>query len=118
MMFPRLKTGVLLQYGSREGIRHPTRVLRFMDGSEQRYRVAGNASKRWVLRYSQLDEGELSALDEFLRSVQGTAQEFSFEDAESGILYDRCRLGTEHLRLSLTGEHGGEAELEIIEVTD
>lgn len=118
MLFPKLKTGVLLQYGSSEGRRHATRVLRFIDGSEQRYRVNGNGRKRWVLRYSQLDEGELSALDDFLRSAQGTAQEFGFEDPDSGMLHGRCRLGTEHMRLSLTGEHGGEAEIEIVEVTD
>jgi phage-related protein len=116
--FPRLKTAAVQQYGSSVSSRFETRVLRFVDGKEQRFPVQKGAGKSWVLRYSQLTEGELAALDDFFQAMQGPAQEFVFEDPRTGIRHERCRLSGEKLALQLDAEHGGNAEIEIVEVTD
>ena len=36
--FPKLKTGAVAQYPAQRTTRYSTHVMRFMDGSEQRYR--------------------------------------------------------------------------------
>lgn len=118
MEFPKLKTAAVQQYGSSVRSGFVTRILRFVDGKEQRFPVQKGAGKSWVLRYSQLAEGELAALDEFFQSMQGPTQEFSFEDPRTGVRHERCRLLREKLSLQLDAEHGGNTEIEIVEVTD
>lgn len=118
MEFPRLKTGALAQYGSVEGQRFATRVLRFVDGGEQRFPLRGEAERRWVVKLAQLDEGELAALEELFQALQGSSQEFEFEDPRTGSVYERCRLAEDTLRLNLREGHEGEAEIEIVEVRD
>ncbi len=118
MEFPRLKTAAVQQYGSSVSSRFETRVLRFVDGTEQRFPLQRSAGKRWVLRYSQLAEGEMAALDDFFLAMQGPTQEFAFEDPETGVRHERCRLMREKLALRLDAEHGGALEIEIVEVID
>lgn len=118
MEFPRLKTAAVQQYGSSVSSRFATRVLRFVDGTEQRFPVEKGAGKKWVLRYAQLAEGELAALDDFFLAMQGPTQEFTFEDPETGVRHERCRLMREELALHLDAEHGGSLEIEIVEVID
>jgi hypothetical protein len=118
MEFPRLKTGAVAQYGSVEGRRFATRVYRFVDGGEQRFRVRGEAERRWVVKLSRLDEGELAALDRFFQGMQGPAQEFEFQDPRTGEVHGRCRLDEEVMALQLRQGHGGEAEIGIVEVRD
>lgn len=118
MQFPRLKTAAVQQYGSSVSSRFETRVLRFVDGTEQRFPVQKGAGKRWVLRYTQLAEGELAALDDFFLAMQGPSQEFAYEDPETGVRYERCRLIRENLVLHLDAEHGGSLEIEIVEVIE
>lgn len=116
--FPTLRTGAVLQYGSGYELRFETRVLRFVDGSEQRFRLRGKGGRRWLIRLEMLDEGELAALENFAAAMQGSNQEFEFTDPWDGLLYSRCRLQNDALELVQAGPHRGLAQLEIIEVTD
>jgi hypothetical protein len=118
MEFPRLKTGVRAQYGSGTSRRFATRVLRFVDGGEQRFRKRGLGERRWLVRLTQLDEGELAALDAFFQAVQGPGGEFAFEDPRTGVLYPRCRLEREEMVAREAGRQEGAVEIEIVEVTD
>ena len=47
--FPALKTGAVAQDGSVTTIRFGTRVLRFTDGAEQRFRDSRGARRRWMI---------------------------------------------------------------------
>ena len=58
--FPTLKTGVVAQYPSDRARRFSTQVLRFLDGSEQRFAGFGAPLKRWLIRLELLDEAELA----------------------------------------------------------
>ena len=39
--FPKLKTGAVAQYPASRALSQATEVVRFLDGTEQRYRAAG-----------------------------------------------------------------------------
>jgi hypothetical protein len=70
-VFPKLKTGVVAQYPVlREGL-FSTTVIRFTDGSEQRFRNYTGVRRRWVIQLSQLDESELQELASFFVQQQG-----------------------------------------------
>jgi hypothetical protein len=89
--FPKLKTGVIAQYPVVRESRFQTIVSRFVDGSEQRYRDHRGGRRRWIVRLSQLDEGELQALGEFFSEQQGRLGGFDFEDPWTGNVVANCR---------------------------
>src|SRR5437667_207590 len=65
--------------------------LRFVDGSQQRYRDSAGARLRWVIRLALLDEGELAAVEEFVMEQQGAYSTFTFTDPWDGHEYAACR---------------------------
>ena len=71
--FPALKTGAVAQYGSDRSRRFSTRVLRFLDGSEQRFPGLGTPLLQWVIRLDLLDESELANLELFFEDEGGRA---------------------------------------------
>jgi hypothetical protein len=94
--FPKLKTGAVAQYPLNREVRGSVRVLPFVDGTEQRYR-SERIRRKWRIELDQLDEGESSILDDFVRTHLETLESFEFTDPWSGITYPRCAVeGDEH----------------------
>jgi Conserved hypothetical protein 2217 (DUF2460) len=88
--FPQLKTGAVAQYPSQRQSSYSTGIAQFLDGSEQRFRDAPRALKRWTIRFDQLDEGELATLTEFVRTQEGEYGTFAFADPWDGAVYSNC----------------------------
>jgi hypothetical protein len=105
--FPQLKTGAVMQYPASKTLRHAARVMRFLDGAEQRYREYSSAMRRWVVRLDLLDEEELARLQQFFSEVRGQAGEFSFQDPWDGTVYPSCSLENDELAVELAGEMRG-----------
>ena len=76
--FPTLKTSAVAQYPATKVLRFQNQALRFLDGTEQRYRDAAGPLHRWRISLDQLDEGEMAALDEFFAASQGAYASFAF----------------------------------------
>jgi hypothetical protein len=115
MTFPRLKTGAVMQYPAGKGLRFATEVVRFVDGSEQRYRDFGAAVRRWVVRLDLLDEAEVTAIEEFFAANQGAFGSFSFTDPWDGTEYPDCSLDQDGLEVVLAGEMRAAAALIVVE---
>jgi hypothetical protein len=113
--FPSLKTGAVLQYPATRDTRHSTCVLRFLDGSEQRFREHAGPLRRWVIRLSLLEESEMARLEEFFQSQQGRAGEFAFTDPWDGAAYPNCSLENDALRLDFEDLMRGRADIIIRE---
>ena len=47
--FPYLKTGAAAQYPLDFGVRFATQAVRFLDGSQQSFRLYGSGLRRWTL---------------------------------------------------------------------
>ena len=114
-MFPTLKTGAVLQYPGKRMLQFSTDVVRFLDGTEQRYRDYGTVLHRWTIKLSLLDESELAAYDQFFLSNQGSFGRFSFTDPWDGIVYPNCSLAADTFAFQVTGEMRGATTVTICE---
>ncbi len=113
--FPLLKTGAVLQYPARKELAFSTRVLRFLDGSEQRFREYGAPLRRWVIQLDLLDEAELSALERFFQTQQGALGDFSFTDPWDGTEYESCSIADDACAWEYVREGRGRTMLVIKE---
>ena len=90
--FPVLKTGAVMQYPAGRKVDHQTRVLVFLDGSEQRFRESAGPARRWIIRLDYLDETEMAAVEGFMIAQQGRLGSFSFTDPWDGAVFADCSL--------------------------
>lgn len=114
-IFPTLKTGAVAQYGSDRSRRFSTQVLRFLDGSEQRFPGYGSSLLRWVIRLDLLDESELEDLEQFFEDEGGRAGSFSFTDPWDGTVYANCSFDSDDLQLQFQGLARGKTQLVVKE---
>lgn len=98
--FPALKTQALAQYPATRSVRFGNQVLRFLDGTTQRYRDSSGALRQWEIRLDQLDEREMAALEQFFTDNQGSFGSFSFTDPWDGQVYTNCSFATGDLGLA------------------
>ena len=113
--FPVLKTNAVAQYPAKRYVRFQNQTLRFVDGTEQRYRDAGSPLHQWEIQLSQLDEGEMAALEEFFAANQGAFGNFSFTDPWDAQVYPNCSLHADTLALAAVGEMRGSTSLTVVE---
>ena len=99
--FPLLKTGTAAQYPFVSQTQFATDIVRFLDGTEQRFRRYPTPLRRWTVRLDLLDEAELSASLEFFRTQRGASGTFSFTDPVDGTVYADCSFAADSIRTSL-----------------
>jgi hypothetical protein len=88
--FPKLRTGAVAQYPSIRILESPTVVLRYIDGSEQRFRNLSRPRNRWIVRLSDVSTEELFEIESFFLEQQGEFGSFSFTDPWDGTEYPDC----------------------------
>jgi hypothetical protein len=113
--FPALKTNAVAQYPAARSFRFRNQVLRFVDGSEQRYRDSAGPLHRWEIRLAELDEGEMAALESFFADNQGSFASFAFTDPWDGAVYANCSLASDAADLTSVGEMRGQTGLTVAE---
>jgi uncharacterized protein DUF2460 len=113
--FPTLKTGAVAQYPASRRVEYQNQAVRFVDGTEQRYRDSGGPRRRWEIALRLLDEGELAAIEEFFGAAGGTFNKFAFVDPWDGVEYADCSLAEDALEIAATGEMRGGATLIVVE---
>ena len=97
MEFPTLSTGAVTQYGSPTGFVWPAQVIRFLDGTDQRFLASGNVFRRWLINLRLLNESEIAAVEAFFSGLSGEYSTFTFPDPISGTNVPNCRLGAPEL---------------------
>jgi len=115
--FPRLRTNAVVQYPITRRQQFQNQTVRFVDGSDQRYRDSAGAHLEWDIQLSVLDDGELSALEEFFLAAQGSFGAFSFTDPWDGRSYDNCSLAADEMVLTTVAEMRGGTKLTIVSNT-
>lgn len=116
--FPKLKTGAHAQYPATRLTEYRTVVLRFLDGTEQRYREAGTPSRRWELDFRLIDEEEAGRIQELFEGSQGRLESFEFEDPLEGMKKRRCSFEEDELKLELADESRSELIVRLRENKD
>jgi len=102
--FPILKTGAVAQYPATREVRAEATVLRFLDGTEQRYRVAGQPGHRWIIHLDLLDEEEIAGIEKLFEEAQGRCGSFSFTDPWDSRTYEDCSFDQEEIEGRRSGE--------------
>src|SRR4051812_27739574 len=113
--FPTLKTGAVAQYPAAREFEFTNQVLRFVDGSEQRFRLSGTVLHRWEIRLDSLDETELASVEEFFYQQQGVFASFSFQDPWDGTEYPDCSIEADTVTLESLAELRGRTFITIRE---
>jgi phage-related protein len=112
--FPKLKTNAIAQYPVARRAQFQNQTVRFVDGSEQRYRDSAGARLEWDIQLSELDEAELAAIEEFFLASQGTFGSFSFMDPWDGQVYDNCSVAADDLAFLTVAEMRGSAKFTVV----
>ncbi|HYL37173.1 MAG TPA: DUF2460 domain-containing protein [Bryobacteraceae bacterium] len=113
--FPTLKTAAVMQYPAQKATNYSTAIVRFLDGSEQRFRQYQSALRRWVVKLDLLDETELHQLREFFRTQAGAAESFGFTDPWDGTRYPHCSFDGDLMKDTLLDDSHGSTSLTIRE---
>ena len=111
--FPILVTGAPAQYPLKVRYEWPSRVLRFVDGREQRFASGRGPQKRWRIQLEYLTDGEANRLCRFFMNRRGKHEAFSFFDPSSNEEMSECYFGADALVIRWTGFHGFSSEVEI-----
>jgi hypothetical protein len=114
-MFPQLKTGAVMQYPAKRTLQFNTDAIRFLDGTEQRFRDNPSVLHRWTIQLDLLDESELTALDQFFISNQGRFGSFEFTDPWDGTVYRSCSMAQDSFAFQLSGEMRGKTTVTVCE---
>jgi hypothetical protein len=113
--FPTLKTGAFAQYPASRSLEYRNQVLRFVDGSEQRYRDSAGPLRRWIIRLNQLDPTEISLIEAFFLTNQGAFASFAFVDPWDGKSYPDCRIASDILAQIAQDEFRNATSITIME---
>ncbi len=88
--FPTLRTGAVMQYPGSRTVQFSNQTVRFLDSSEQRYRLAASPLHRWEIKLDQLDPTEIGIIQAFFAAQQGAFVSFAFTDPWDGTVYPNC----------------------------
>jgi len=102
--FPALKSGAITQYPSAVHLKHATEVLRYVDGSEQRWREQGATARSWQIHLGMIGEQEIAAVEEFFAARQGGFGQFAFTDPWDGVTHQNCSFDEDTLRADFFGD--------------
>ena|SRR5690242_3504390 len=106
--FPTLRTNAIAQYPATRTVQFRNQVLLFLDGTGQRYRDSSGPLRQWEIRLDQLDETEMTALEQFFTDNQGGFAAFEFTDPWDGQTYPNCSFTSDDLVLTSLDERKGQ----------
>ncbi len=95
--FPLLSTGAVTQYPLIVTTGQSSQVIRFLDGTDQRYLMHGRMLRQWQIRLELLNESEIQALEAFFAAQLGGYSTFIFPDPCSGAEVPNCRFAEDAL---------------------
>lgn len=113
--FPTLNSGAIAQYPSTLRLSQPVSVVRFLDGSSQRWPSQIPGLRTWVINLSLLSERELRNLERFFSSQQGQYGTFVFPDPFSNQPVANCRLASPVHPSDFIRANAGNTQLCIVE---
>jgi hypothetical protein len=113
--FPRLSSGAVTQYPVGLATGQGVQVIRFLDGSDQRYLTQGKFLRAWQVRLDLLNEDEIQGLEVFFSAQLGDYAPFTFPDPISGADVPNCRFGAPGLLTEYRGTDANAVSFWVIE---
>ena len=113
--FPILSTGAVTQYPAVMNSGQGSQVIRFLDGTDQRYLMQARALRQWQIRVDLLNEDEIQQIEAFFAANQGDYSTFVFPDPFTGAPVANCRFGTPQLLTECAGVDASSTAFWVIE---
>ena len=113
--FPTLSTGAVMQYPAPVITGQGVGIIRFLDGSDQRYLTQGRTFRSWKVDLNLLNEDELAAVETFFEAQSGDYGTFTFPDPFSVTAVPNCRLAHPSLHTTYEDVDAGSTSLWVIE---
>lgn len=113
--FPILSSGAVTQYPIRLLTRQSVQIIRFLDGSDQRFLSQARQYRRWGIQLDLLSESELQALESFFALQKGTYSAFTFPDPFTKSSIPNCRIGSSEMATEYLACNIGASSLWVIE---
>ena len=114
-IFPILNSGAVAQYPTSIEFGQSVQVMRFLDGSDQRFLNQGRQYRRWQIRLDLLNDSEMNQLESFFLGQSGEYSLFAFPDPFSRQTVPNCRLGAAGMANDFAGVDNGSSTLWVIE---
>ena len=113
--FFTLKTGAVVQYPATKAVRYASYVIKFIDGTDQRYRDYAAPLERWEIRLDLLDQLELYTLEQFFGTQEARFGTFSFTDPWTQVQHASCSMDQDSMKYELTEETRGRTTVIVVE---
>lgn len=113
--FPILSSGAVTQYPTPLTTGQAAQVIRFLDGSDQRYLAQGKMLRSWEIRLNLLSEMEMQLIEAFFTSQQGDYSPFIFPDPLTRSNVPNCRLGAAGLISEYVGVDANSTSFWVLE---
>lgn len=113
--FPLLSSGAVAQYPLASTQGQAVQVIRFLDGSDQRYLTQGAVLRQWQIRLDLLNDAEIAQLEGFFVEQSGDYSPFVFPDPISGSNIPNCRIAAPGLMSAYVGVNAASTSFLVIE---
>jgi hypothetical protein len=113
--FPLLSSNAVMQYPAPLARVRAGRIVRFIDGSEQRFIALGKTLRSWQIKLTLLNEQELGRIEAFFETQDGEYSLFDFPDPFSGATVPNCRFSAPTLATAYQATDVGAASFWVIE---
>jgi hypothetical protein len=113
--FPILSSGAISQYPTECYTGRSVGVIRFVDGSDQRFLRTARPLRRWRIDLTLLNDSEIAALEHFFVVQKGMFSLFTFTDPASQHSIANCRIAESQMMSEYALHNGNSTFLWIIE---
>jgi hypothetical protein len=113
--FPLLSSGAVSQYPTQMSLGQSIGIIRFLDGSDQRFLNGARSLRRWRIDLSLLSETEVASLELFFDAQKGMFSPFVFTDTSSNTQIPNCRFATSDINTDYWGPNANSTCLWIME---
>lgn len=113
--FPLLSSGAVSQYPTEATVSQAVGIIRFLDGSDQRFLQNGRILRRWRIDLSVLSDGEIASLELFFSAQKGVFSTFLFTDPVTNAVVPNCRFATSKMNTDYLGLNNNSTSFWIME---
>jgi hypothetical protein len=113
--FPLLSSNAVMQYPAPLARVRAGRIVRFIDGSDQRFIALGKTLRSWQIKLTLLNEQEIGQLEAFFETQDGEYSLFDFPDPFTGATVPNCRFSAPTLATAYQATDVGAASFWVIE---
>jgi len=113
--FPLLSSGAVSQYPTETRVGQGVGIIRFLDGSDQRFLHSSHTFRRWRIELSLLSQAEITSLELFFNAQKGMFSPFVFKDPGTNTQIPNCRFASSEMNADYVGPNAHSTSLWIME---